>query len=283
MRYLVLIFSCLLLGCEYFQPKETTTERVVARVGRATLEANSLSELMPKNASKADSMVFAEKFLTDWIKKQLMIQRAQDVIDFNEAKIQNKVLDYQYALMVHELEKRYIEKNLDQQVSEEEIKGYYDLKSENFILQENLAKCIYFKIPNSAPQTWRMRRSLKNYPADTAELWKYSDSHAVKAFKEDSVWVKFDEVLLETPLSDISDKARFLKANRSIEVSDQDYIYFLKIFEYRLIGEVAPLEFIKDRIVDVLINKRKILLKKELEKKIYEEAEQSDAFEIFTD
>ncbi|MEP5106885.1 MAG: peptidyl-prolyl cis-trans isomerase, partial [Ekhidna sp.] len=111
--------------------------------------------------------------------------------------------------------------------------------------------------------------------------WEYANVHAVKAFVEDSVWIKFDEVLIETPLKDISDKTAFLKTNSSVEVSDEDFIYFLKIFEYKLIGEIAPLEFIKESVSDIIINKRKIALKVELEKKIYEEAEQSNAFEIF--
>lgn len=283
MRNLILLFFVFSTGCQYFQPKQEVPERVVARVGDATLSATSLSELTPINSSPADSTIFAEKFITDWVKKQLMIQRAEDVIDFNEAQIQNKVLDYQYALMVHELERKYIDANLDETVTDEEIQEYYNEKSENFVLQENLAKCLYLKIPENAPQVWRLRRSLQNYPADTVVLWEYAQAHAVKAFMEDSVWVKFKEVLLETPLNEISDRSRFLRANNSIEVSDENFIYFLKIFEYKLIGEVAPLEFIKESVADVIINKRKITLKKELEKKIYEEAEQTNAFEIFSD
>ena len=104
----------------------------------------------------------------------------------------------------------------------------------------------------------------------------------MKAFVEDSVWVKFDEVLIETPLKDVNDKAAFLKTNSSVEVSDEDFIYFLKIFEYKTVGEIAPLEFIKESVSDIIINKRKIALKKELEKKIYEEAEQTNAFEIYS-
>ena len=57
---------------------------------------------------------------------------------------------------------------------------------------------------------------------------------------------------------------------------------FLRIFEYKVIGEIAPLEFIKEQVADVIINKRKIALKKELERKIYEEAEQTNAFEIYS-
>lgn len=281
MRAILITAVALLMGCQYLQPKQVEEVQIVARVGEKELTLTSLNELTPSNLSAADSATFAEKFVMDWVKKQLMIKRAEEAIDFNEARIQNKVLDYQYALMVHELEKKYIDANLDEDVSEIEISSYYDEKSENFVLRENLAKCIYFKIPSNAPNIWRLRRSLRNYPGDTAQIWSYTDEHAVNAFIEDSVWVKFDEVLKETPLKDVSDKAAFLKTNSSVEVSDEEFTYFLKIFEYKTIGEIAPLEFIKESVADVIINKRKISLKKELEKKIYEEAEQTNAFEIY--
>ncbi|MEP1034534.1 peptidyl-prolyl cis-trans isomerase [Ekhidna sp.] len=279
----ILIFNILLFSsCQYFQPKEEISEPVIARVGDKTLVASNLYGLIPVNLTSTDSAIFVEKFVLDWVKKQLMITKAEEAIDFNEARIQQKVLDYQYALMVHELEKKHIIANLNEDVSETEIKEYYQQKAENFVLRQNLAKCIYFKIPSKAPNVWRFRRNLKNYPQDTTQIWEYANEHAIKAFVEDSVWVKFDEVLLETPLKEVNDKIAFLKANSSIEVSDEDFIYFLKIFEYKVVGEIAPLEFIKESIADIIINKRKIALKKELEKKIYEEAEQTNAFEIYS-
>ena len=281
-RSSLMIVILSLMGCQYLQPKQEITEKVIAKVGETQLTETSLLELTPANLAAEDSAKFAEKFVSDWIKKQLMIQRAEAVIDFNQARIQSKVLDYQYALMVHELEEKYVDANLDEEVTDAEINAYYDEKSENFILRQNLSKCIYIKIPANAPQVWRLRRSVKNYPTDSVQLWSYADEHAIKAFTEDSVWVKFDEVLLETPMKDVTDKSQFLKRNSYIEVSDENFIYFLKIMDYKLVGEVAPLEFISERVKDVIINKRKIALKKELEKKIYDEAVQTNAFEIYS-
>lgn len=281
MRNYLIFFILINSSCQYFQPKEEVQETVIARAGNEKLNASNLRGLIPTNLSASDSAIFVEKFVDDWIKKQLMISKAQEAIDFNEARIQKKVLDYQYALMVHEYEQKYIDSNLNEDVSDEEIAKYYEEKSENFILRQNLAKCIYFKIPSTAPRISRFRRNMRDYPKDTVEIWEYANEFATKAFIEDSVWVKFDEVLLETPLKETSDKTNFLRRNSSVEVSDEDYIYFLKIFEYRLIGEVAPLEFIKESISNIIINKRKIELKKELEKKIYEEAENTNAFEIY--
>lgn len=282
MRIILLFNIVLLTGCQYLQPKKETKGLVVAKVGDVELMATNLKEFIPANLSNNDSTAFVEKFTSDWIKKQLMIQKAEEAIDFNKAQIQQKVLDYQYALMVHELEQKYIEEHLNDQVSEEEIEKYYQENSENFVLRQNLAKCLYFKIPSRAPNIWRFRRGLRNYPRDTTEVWEYADEHAIKTFKEDSVWVLFDEILLETPMKELSNKTNFLKSNKSIEVSDEEHTYFLKIFEYKLVGEIAPLSFIKESVVDIIINKRKIALTKELEKNIYEEAEQTNAFEIYT-
>ncbi len=282
MRINLIVHTIIFTSCQYFQPKAEVSERIVARVGTEELYKSSIGEWIPADLSKTDSTVFVEKFVLDWVKKQLMIAQAEQAIDFNEARIQKRVLDYQYALMVYELEQKYIDANLNEEVSDEEIASYYNEKAENFLLRENLSKCIYFKIPSRVPNVWRFRRSLKHYPKDSIQLWKYANEHAVKAFIEDSVWVKFDEILLETPLRDVRDKASFLKSNTSLEVSDEEYIYFLRIFDYKLIGEIAPLEFIRESIVNIIINKRKIALKKELEKKIYEEAKQTNAFEIYS-
>ncbi|MEP1094931.1 MAG: hypothetical protein ABJG78_07455 [Cyclobacteriaceae bacterium] len=278
----LLVLIVLISGCEYLQPRPKEKTKIIAKAGGQELAEENIIGLIPQNISPSDSSIFVEKFVDDWIKKQLMISRAQEVIDFNEAQIQQKVLEYQYALMVHDFEKRYIDQKIETEVTDGEINAYYNEKSENFVLRENLTKCLYFKIPSSAPNLSRFRRSLRNYPRDSAEVWDYSNQFSVRAFLDNSIWVRFDEVILETPLKEINDKTRFLETTSSVENSDEDYVYFLKIFEYKLVGEIAPIEFVKEHISDIIINKRKIELKKELEKNIYEEAKASNAFEIYS-
>lgn len=279
---LLLLLIVFISGCEYFQPRPKEAAKIIAKAAGQELAEENIIGLIPQNISPGDSAIFVEKFVDDWIKKQLMISRAQEVIDFNEAQIQQKVLEYQYALMIHDFEKRYIDQNIESEVTDGEIVAYYNEKSENFILRENLTKCLYFKIPSSAPNLSRFRRTLRSYPKDSADVWDYSNQFSVRAFLDNSIWVRFNEVILETPLKEINDKTRFLETTSFVENSDEDYVYFLKIFEYKLVGEIAPIEFVKEDISDIIINKRKIELKKELEKNIYEEAKASNAFEIFS-
>ena len=43
------------------------------------------------------------------------------------------------------------------------------------------------------------------------------------------------------------------------------------------------MEFVRDQIENIIVNKRKVALSKELENKIYEEGVEENSFEVFTD
>ena len=132
--------------------------------------------------------------------------------------------------MIHDFEKKYIDQNLNTEVTDQEIADYYEQKSENFVLRQNLSKCLYFKIPSQAPNVARFRRHLRNYPKDSLDVWDYSNQFALRAFMDNSIWVIFDEVLLETPMKDVTNKTQFLKTNSFVESSDEDYVIFSEKF-----------------------------------------------------
>lgn len=273
----------ILYGCEFFKPKEVTSEAPIAKVMDQYLYPSDLEGLFPPNVSAEDSSKLAEKYIENWIKKQLMISRSSSSIDFNEAEIERKVLDYRYAMMVHAYERQHINRHLNQEVSAEEVINYYNEKSDNFLLRQNIIKCIFAKIPTNAPNLSQFRKNFKAYPENNVEdLKSYVTQFAVRSFLEDTSWVIFDEVLMGTPLENIQDKTQFLKENKYSETSDNEYIYFLKIFDFKMSDEISPLEFIRDDIRNIIINKRKIVLKKELEEKIYDEAKKNKLFEIYS-
>lgn len=278
---LAIIFA--FASCQFLQPKELTTEVVIARVGEEVLTETDIAALISNSVSPSDSAARIRRFVDEWVKKQLLIKKAEDQINFDEASIKNKVLDYQYALIVHEYEQSYIKKNLVDDITEGEITSYYEEKSENFILRENLAKCVYIKFPKDVPNLWKFKQFFKTYPKkDSADFWDYANQFSEKTFSDQDTWVKFEEIMRETPLYDVNDKTTFLKINSSIKVSDKTHTYFVKILDKRLVGEIAPLEYIEESIKEIIINKRKIALKKRLEKSIYDEAVANEAFEIYT-
>ena len=281
-RQISLVLLILLASCEFFHAKEEVEETPIARVYETNLYPSDMSGLVPANLAEEDSIKFAEKFIDDWIKKQLMIARSQNEVDINEAEIQRKVLDYRYALTRSAYEKRYIKENLNQSVGESEIEKYYGEHSADFILKQNIVRCIFAQVPEDAPRLKTLRSDFINYSATNSdEIRAYCTQFADRFFVEDSVWVDFDEVILGTPLDQIFDKARILRTRSFLENSNDNFAYYLRILEYKVVDEISPLEFVTEDITNIIINKRKISLKRELENKVYEDAAQSNAFEIY--
>jgi hypothetical protein len=72
----------------------------------------------------------------------------------------------------------------------------------------------------------------------------------------------FDELVKNSPLVEIPNKIQFLKAYPYYETSDDSYLYFLKVVKYRISDNISPLEFVKDDIRNIILNKRKVELAK---------------------
>jgi len=92
----------------------------------------------------------------------------------------------------------------------------------------------------------------------------------------------FDDLVRNSPLTEIPNKVQFLKANPYYETEDDAYLYFLKVDEYRISDNVSPLEFVTDEIKNIILNKRKVELAKKLEDEVYENGLEHKDFEIIT-
>ncbi len=279
---ILFLFASIALGCQYFQQKENGQKVPVARSGSTLFYLEDLEGLIPGNISTDDSVKLAEKYVNDWIKKQLMVDKAKEEMAINEAEIERKVQDYQYALIVHEFEKLYVNSHLNLSIDPAEIEAYYKERADNFVLKQNILKCLFVQIPKSAPGISQLRRNIRSYPSTNKEdISEYCLQYAIKTFLDDSLWINFDEVIIGTPLEGLSNKIQFLQNTAYSETSDEDFIYYLRILDYKISDQISPLEFIREDIQNIIISKRKLALKKELEQAIYEEALSKNSFEIY--
>lgn len=253
----------------------------IARAHDQYLYFNDLAGLIPTDISKADSANLVQRYIKSWINKQLVINEASDKLDLEEVEIERKILDYRYALMIHEYQKLYINEKVENEVSPGEVESYYLENKDNFQLRQNIIKCRFVKLAREAPRMNVFRRLfISNDLKQFEELKSYCYQYAT-TFHLDTVWVNFDEVIQNTPMVTIDNKIQFLKRTDYYETTDDDYQYFLKISEYKISDEISPMEWVYDDIVRIIINKRKVELAKELEDGIYERAVQNRDFEIF--
>lgn len=284
---IVAFIALLSSGCDFINFKKDNAnsdgaEKPIARVHDNYLYQADLEGLIRKGITKADSANIAERYIHNWINKQLLINEAASQADFDEIELEKMVQNYRQDLMIHALEKKYVEKQLDREVSEEEIKNYYKENLENFELKQNIIKCLYVKLPNDAPKIQRVKKLLNaTNSKDKEELKSYTYRFSTSYSLQDSLWLNFEEVIANTPFTSIPNKVQFLKKNDYIEMSDEDYTYFLRILDYKISEETSPLEFVSDQIENIILNKRKIVLSGKLKEQIYSKALNEKDFEIF--
>jgi hypothetical protein len=283
--FLLLLSSCDIIN---FKDNEAGLQfnnnpnfKPIARAHDQYLYFEDLEGLIPSDISKSDSANLIQRYVKSWINKQLVITEASDKLNLGEVEIERKVLDYRYALMIHEYQKLYINEKLEHEVSPDEVEVYYKDNKENFQLRQNIIKCRFVKLAKEAPKLNVFRRLfLSDNDKQFEELRSYCYQYAT-TFHLDSTWVNFDEVMENTPMVTIDNKIQFLKRTEFYETSDNNYQYFLRIFDYKISDEISPLEWVYEDIVRIIVNKRKVELAKELEEGIYERAVQNKDFEIF--
>jgi hypothetical protein len=79
------------------------------------------------------------------------------------------------------------------------------------------------------------------------------------------------------PVDNIED---YLRNNRTIEVEDEAFAYFISIRELIYKGQISPLEFEHENIKNIILNKRKQKLITDLELKIYNDARNHNQFTV---
>lgn len=276
-------------GCGYLKMKEEDKavlegQAKIARVNDKFLFKADLADIVPAGSSSGDSARMVKRYINSWVRKQLLIDEAASKIEFDQQELERKILDYRYALMVYEYEKHYVNATLQKEVNEEEVKAYYEAHKDNFELKQNIIKGLYVKVPKEAPRLNKLREFIEADDSEEKEKLKsYCYRFAADFMLDDAAWVNFEELMVNTPLMSIPNKVQWLRANKYVETSDDRYLYFLKITDYKISNELSPLEFVRDQIETIIINKRKAELAARLENEIYEKAQKSKAFDVYAE
>jgi hypothetical protein len=79
----------------------------------------------------------------------------------------------------------------------------------------------------------------------------------------------------------ISDPSRYLRYNKNIETTDQEFRYFMHVSDHLPEGEMTPIEMVSDHITNIILNKRKIEFFRDLEQRVYSDGLTRNQFEIY--
>ena len=265
--FFVLLFS----ACD--KPGISPSQReIIVKVNDRILTREEIESQIPKGLPPEDSLIRAESIVKKRIIDMLMDDVAYKNVGDEKAEIEKLVNEYRRSLIRHRYQERIIKDKVSHSIRESDQLSYYEENKEQFVLNENLIKGLFLKVPLTAPGLDNIKKWYVSMSDESLEkIEKYSLQNALIYDYFYDRWVVFDEVMEKMPAR-ISNPAQFLKTNKHMEVSDSSYVYLLNISDRLLVGNIAPFDYVKSQIHSMLVNKQKIDYLKGFGEKLYLDA-----------
>ena len=256
-------------------------EQPLARVQEKILLPSDIQAIFPAGLSEQDSLLILANFTEKWIKKQLILQKAELNLTEMQKDVSRQIEEYRSSLLIFKYEQNLIKQKLDTIIYPEEIENYYTENSSNFILDNIIVKALFIKLPINAPNLERIRSIYRLEDEESIQqLESYCYQYAVKYDYFNDNWIILENILQELPHAMENPEWR-LKYYDYIEQQDSSYRYFVHIRDHRFNSEVAPLEYVEENIRSIILNKRKLKFIQNLENNIYNDALNKGQFIIY--
>ena len=281
--YILIMLLAVTGSCNFFRDSEEA-EKPVARVYEKYLYQSDLEGVGSGAARPDDSIQMVKNYVDSWIRHNLLLRYAQDNLPEEERVLNEQMRDYRESLLIYLYEKELLNDKLDTVVDAAEINQYYQDHKETFQLKQSISRVKYImlrmdtRVELDSVRKWMRNTTPDNYP----KLRGFCTEHAVRYSIADSIWYNKDELTAFLPVDKFNyDNAQF---NRSyLEVPDSGFAYLVKFDDYRIKGNDAPINFVREEITSIILNKRKLAFISAIHKSIYEEALKKSDFEMFID
>ncbi|CAH2559748.1 hypothetical protein [Cardinium endosymbiont of Oedothorax gibbosus] len=255
--------------------QDAQKESFIACVGKQYLYPSDISSIDLSHIDAADADFFIKKYVEEWACKQLLIAQANH--QAIPLSMEDRFNDYKHDLLAYHFLETLIESEFDANVSSKEIADYYQkYKQRDFILHHDIVRGIFLAIPKKAVCINAVKSlMLSNKASDRKKLQACCKPYARTTILETNQWFPWEAVLAKIGYHPPGDATRLLKTNKFIHVAGQKHIYFLKINQYKLAQDIAPLKAVEDRIRAIILHKRKLDLINKIKCKLLEDAKKN--------
>jgi len=275
-----LIFLLILAtSCSTFFKKKT--ERVLARVYDDYLYESDVKGIVTPGTLAKDSIVITRGFIENWIRQRLILQQAQKNLTSSQLDFAKQLENYKNSLTIYEYENALVRQTLDTLVTDEEIQSYYDANQQNFLLKDNIVQIQYVKLPLKSAWSKQVKKLLSSDNQDDKnKLADLCEKQASDYFLDNQNWLLFSDLLKQIPIKSYNQED-FLKNHRELEYQDSLFVYLVRFKDFKIKESTSPLSFEKQRVREIILNKRKIELISRMQDFIYASAQKKNVFEIY--
>lgn len=280
MRLIVYIAFSIILFTFCTPQKE---ENAVARVQDKFLYASELDDLVPPGTSKEDSIRIVKNYLDQWAKQQLLVDKAlQNLSSDKQKEYQQLVEQYKTDLYIKGYVEQIVQRELDTVVTHNQMVAYYNENRENFKTNSTLVKLRYIQLAKNHPKFALIQQKFNQFqPKRDAEFWNTYQLQFKTSALNDSIWVEMNQIYKKLPFLNPENSDNYIISGKSFQMPDSLDVYLVKINQALPINSVAPFEFVKPTIKEVIINSRQRELVKKFEKDITNDAIKTKKYEIY--
>lgn len=268
-------------SCDLIPALKKDDNNSLARVYDTKLHLSELEPFMPKGLSSSDSVLFIQGFIDTWAKKELFLHQAELNLSEEIISFEKLVQEYRSTLYINSYKEALISDKLDTLISEEEIDIFYNENKENFKLNEEL---IQFRYLSTEANRSDIKELVKLFKSNNQ---KNIDSLNVRGLEfkrynfNDSVWVKLIDLKVSIDYFKNNSKKQIFKKKFIQEVDTIGGIHLIYIKDYLSRNSVAPKSYIEPTIRQILLQKRKLELLRNLEVDLLENAVKNKNFEKY--
>jgi len=277
MKPIYLIILLLVCSCDLPTNEESNA---VARVGEDFLFISDLENQMKPNGS--DSIQITTRTINEWAEELLYLKKAEINLSSREKKrLEELVSTYRNDLYVKTYKDKAIQSQLDSIVEKEEIESYFEQNKLNFKTNKDLMRGRYVRVRNENYNLRSIRKSIRRFNEDDKV---FLDSIALQFTTyslNDSIWVQASQFFNRLPSISERRYKNFLKNDTFFELQDSLEVYLVVVEEVVLRNDLAPLDYVAPTLKQILINKRKLELMRQLDREIIEEGLRQNIYEVY--
>lgn len=281
-RNLLYIFflATILLGCDLIKPR--SEGEAVARVNDNYLYRKDVEDVVPEGTTSQDSTLMMNAYINRWATQLLMMEGAlQNLPERKQDEFLELVEQYKSDLFTKAYLEALVQKSIDTTVNIEEANKFYEANRESYKLNDDIIQFRYVSMPLNPIDLDTITKRFRRFePKDQV----YLDSISVQFnsfLLNDSIWVKLSSVVNKVPIITAKNKGQLLKKTNFLQLKDSINLYLMQVKDVRFRNEDAPLEYVSSSIKQIVINKRKLQLVKQLENEITRDAIKNKQFEIY--
>ena len=274
-KFLILI-TILLSSCN--ELTSIKNDKLVSRVGENYLYESEI----PDFSLYEDSLIRKKVFIDSWAREKILFDLSLVNLDQKSIINLDELIErYKRDLYINSYKDILINSMVDSIISDSEIDEYYDENLNKFKLNEDLIKFRFVKIPLDNINLNKIRNGLIRYSSFDMELIDSLSFQLASYNLNDSLWITKRDFFNQVDFVNYENQKKYVKKGQLISKRDSMYVNLLFIDDILQANSVAPRSYLTDRIKSTIYNNRKILLIKELNKEIINDAIKSKKYELY--